>query len=61
PPTLHAPPSICRGQSPFRGSRACLRQQKKAGAALATIDPGPLPYPHPLRDRAMRTINPHAA
>ena len=34
---------------------------KIAGAALDTVDPEPLPDPHPLRGRENVIINPHAA
>ena len=38
-----------------------LDAKRIAGAALDTIDPEPLPNPHPLRDRDNVIINPHAA
>ena len=38
-----------------------LDAKKIAGCALDTVDPEPLPNPHPLRDRENVVINPHAA
>ena len=38
-----------------------LDAKKIAGCALDTIDPEPLPDPHPLRGRENVIINPHAA
>ena len=38
-----------------------LDAKKIAGCALDTVDPEPLPNPHPLRDRENVIINPHAA
>jgi D-3-phosphoglycerate dehydrogenase len=38
-----------------------LDAKKIAGAALDTVDPEPLPNPHPLRDRDNVILNPHAA
>lgn len=38
-----------------------LDARKIAGAALDTIDPEPLPNPHPLRNRENVVINPHVA
>lgn len=38
-----------------------LDGRKIAGCALDTVDPEPLPNPHPLRDRDNVIINPHAA
>jgi D-3-phosphoglycerate dehydrogenase len=38
-----------------------LDAKKIAGCALDTVDPEPLPNPHPLRDRDNVVINPHAA
>src|SRR3954471_23440044 len=38
-----------------------LDAKKIAGCALDTIDPAPLPDPHPLRGRENVIINPHAA
>lgn len=38
-----------------------LDAKKIAGCALDTVDPEPLPNPHPLRDRDNVIINPHAA
>jgi len=38
-----------------------LDAKKIAGCALDTIDPEPLPEPHPLRGRENVIINPHAA
>jgi D-3-phosphoglycerate dehydrogenase / 2-oxoglutarate reductase len=38
-----------------------LDGKKIAGCALDTIDPEPLPNPHPLRGRENVIINPHAA
>jgi D-3-phosphoglycerate dehydrogenase len=38
-----------------------LDARKIAGCALDTIDPEPLPDPHPLRKRENVIINPHAA
>ena len=38
-----------------------LDTKKIAGCALDTIDPEPLPNPHPLRGRENVIINPHAA
>jgi D-3-phosphoglycerate dehydrogenase len=38
-----------------------LDAKKIAGCALDTIDPEPLPDPHPLRGRDNVIINPHAA
>ncbi len=38
-----------------------LDARKIAGCALDTIDPEPLPDPHPLRGRENVIINPHAA
>jgi D-3-phosphoglycerate dehydrogenase len=38
-----------------------LDAKKIAGAALDTVDPEPLPDPHPLRDRDNVILNPHAA
>lgn len=38
-----------------------LDAKKIAGCALDTIDPEPLPAPHPLRGRENVIINPHAA
>ena len=38
-----------------------LDSKKIAGCALDTIDPEPLPDPHPLRGRENVIINPHAA
>ncbi|HEY0663392.1 MAG TPA: NAD(P)-dependent oxidoreductase, partial [Thiobacillaceae bacterium] len=38
-----------------------LDAKKIAGAALDTVDPEPLPDPHPLRGRENVIINPHAA
>ena len=35
--------------------------KKIAGCALDTIDPEPLPNPHPLRERENVIINPHTA
>lgn len=38
-----------------------LDAKKIAGAALDTVDPEPLPNPHPLRGRENVILNPHAA
>jgi len=38
-----------------------LDAQKIAGAALDTVDPEPLPDPHPLRGRENVILNPHVA
>ena len=38
-----------------------LDAKKIAGCALDTVDPEPLPNPHPLRDRENVIINPHTA
>jgi D-3-phosphoglycerate dehydrogenase / 2-oxoglutarate reductase len=38
-----------------------LDAKKIAGCALDTVDPEPLPDPHPLRNRENVIINPHAA
>ena len=38
-----------------------LDSKKIAGCALDTVDPEPLPNPHPLRNRKNVIINPHAA
>ena len=38
-----------------------LDAKKIAGAALDTVDPEPLPNPHPLRGRENVLLNPHAA
>lgn len=38
-----------------------LDAKKIAGCALDTVDPEPLPNPHPLRDRENVILNPHAA
>ena len=38
-----------------------LDAKKIAGCALDTIDPEPLPNPHPLRERENVIINPHTA
>ena len=38
-----------------------LDAKKIAGCALDTVDPEPLPNPHPLRDRDNVILNPHAA
>ena len=38
-----------------------LDAKKIAGCALDTVDPEPLPNPHPLRERENVIINPHAA
>lgn len=38
-----------------------LDGKKIAGCALDTVDPEPLPDPHPLRGRENVTINPHVA
>ena len=38
-----------------------LDAKKIAGCALDTVDPEPLPNPHPLRERENVIINPHTA
>ena len=38
-----------------------LDGKKIAGCALDTVDPEPLPDPHPLRGRENVILNPHAA
>src|SRR5258706_2688589 len=38
-----------------------LDARRIAGAALDTVDPEPLPDPHPLRGRDSVIINPHVA
>jgi D-3-phosphoglycerate dehydrogenase len=38
-----------------------LDAKKIAGCALDTVDPEPLPNPHPLRERENVILNPHAA
>ena len=38
-----------------------LDAKKIAGCALDTVDPEPLPNPHPLRNRENAIINPHVA
>lgn len=38
-----------------------LDAKKLAGCALDTVDPEPLPNPHPLRDRENVIVTPHAA
>jgi len=38
-----------------------LDAKKIAGCALDTVDPEPLPNPHPLRNRENVIVNPHAA
>ncbi len=51
-------------RGPVVDSDALVRAQdakKIAGCALDTVDPEPLPNPHPLRERENVIVNPHVA
>jgi D-3-phosphoglycerate dehydrogenase / 2-oxoglutarate reductase len=52
------------GRGPIIDTEALVRAldaKKIGGAALDTVDPEPLPDPHPLRGRDNVILNPHAA